>query len=126
MTITISDFALPLVKLYHRTTGICLADNLVLANTACKRLRGLMGRKALAPNEALWLRPCSSVHTFWMRFAIDVLWLDRQLRIVKIIPNLRPFRLTLPASQAVSIIELPAHSIRQHDLNVGDALRVEK
>ena len=114
------------MKLYHQATRICLADNLVLANTALQRLRGLMGRKALAPNEALWLRPCSSIHTFWMRFAIDVIWLDRKLRIVKLVPNLRPFRLTLPASQAASVIELPAHSIAQHNLRVGDDLRVEK
>lgn len=103
-----------------------MADNLVLANTALRRLRGLMGRKALAPNEALWLRPCNSIHTFWMRFAIDVVWLDRKLRIVKLVRNLRPFRLTLPASQAASIIELPAYSIAQHNLRVGDELRVEK
>jgi uncharacterized protein len=122
--ITTSDpIGLP-VKLYHQATGICLTNNLILANTALKRLRGLMGRKALAPNEALWLRPCNSVHTFWMRFAIDVLWLDRQLRIVKLVSNLRPFRLTLPASQAASVIELPAHSIAQY--NLGDHLRIEK
>lgn len=103
-----------------------MVSNLVLANTAWKRLRGLMGRRALAPDEALWLRPCNSIHTFWMRFAIDVIWLDRKLRIVKIVKNLRPFRLTWPASQATSIIELPAHSIARHALCVGDELRVEK
>ena len=124
--ITTSDLALPLLKLYHRATGICLADNLVLANTALKRLRGLIGRQALAPNEALWLRPCNGIHTFWMRFAIDVIFVDRQLRIVKLVENIRPFRLTLPAAQAASVIEMPAHTISQHNLRCGDELRVEK
>jgi len=119
----VSQFKL---KLYHQATGICLADNLVLANTALKRLRGLMGRKGLSVNEALWLRPCNSIHTFWMRFAIDVLFLDRQLRIVKLVENLRPFRLTLPATRAASVIELPAHAIARHHLRLGDELRVEK
>lgn len=103
-----------------------MAHNLVLANTALKRLLGLMGRKALAPNEALWLRPCNSVHTFWMRFAIDVIWLDRKFRIVKLVSNLRPFRLTWPATQASSVIELPAHSITKFQIQVGDELRIEK
>lgn len=103
-----------------------MADQLVLANTARARLRGLLGRRSLAPNEALWLRPCSSVHTFWMLFAIDVVFLDRQLRIVKLVENLRPFRLTWPAPHTTSVIELPAHAISQHHLQLGDQLRVEK
>lgn len=85
-----------------------------------------MGRKTLPAQEALWLRPCNSIHTFWMRFAIDVLFLDRQLRIVKLIENLRPFRLTLPSPHAASVIEMPAHSISQYNLRLGDELRVEK
>lgn len=103
-----------------------MADHLVLANTAWTRLRGLLGRRSLAPNEALWMRPCSSVHTFWMLFAIDVVFLDRQLRIVKLVENLRPFRLTWPAPHTASVIELPAHAIARHNLQIGDELRVEK
>jgi uncharacterized membrane protein (UPF0127 family) len=103
-----------------------MAENLVLANTALKRLRGLLGRSSLAPHEALWLRPCNSIHTFWMRFAIDVIFLDRTLRIVKMVENLRPFRLTRPAWQAASVIEMAAHSISRLDLHIGDELRVEK
>jgi uncharacterized protein len=114
------------LKLYHRSTGVCLAENLILANTALKRLRGLLGRVALAPHEALWLRPCNSIHTFWMLFAIDVIFLDRTLRIVKLVENLRPFRLTRPARQAGSVIEMAAHSISRFDLRVGDELRVTK
>lgn len=103
-----------------------MSENLVLANTATKRFLGLMGRKALAPNEALWLRPCSSIHTFWMRFAIDVIYVNRQLQIVKLIENVRPFRLTLPVKHTASVIEMSVNSISQHNLQVGDVLRVEK
>lgn len=117
---------MPHLKLYHRSSGVCLAENLVLANTALKRLRGLLGRSSLAPHEALWLRPCNSIHTFWMRFAIDVIFVDRQLRIVRLVENLRPFRLTRPSWQAASVIEMAAHSISHFALQVGDELRVEK
>src|SRR5262249_33132053 len=83
------------MKIYHRATGRCLAEEVALANTFFKRLRGLMfRRRRLAEAEALWLRPCNGVHTFWMLFAIDVIFLDQQLRIVKLVENMRPFRLT--------------------------------
>ena len=103
-----------------------MAENLVLANTALKRLRGLLGRSSLPLHEALWLRPCNSIHTLWMRFAIDVIFLDRQLRIVRLVENLHPFRLTTPTWQAASVIEMAAHSIARLHLQVGDELRVEK
>lgn len=114
------------LKLYHRSSGVCLAENLVLANTALKRLQGLLGRSSLPLHEALWLRPCNSIHTFWMRFAIDVIFLDRQLHIVHLVENLRPFRLTAPTRQAASVIEMAAHSIARLQLQVGDELRIEK
>lgn len=114
------------LKLYHRSTGVCLAENLILANTALTRLRGLLGRASLAPQEALWLRPCNSVHTWWMRFAIDVIFLDRELRIVRLIENLRPFRLTRPSWQAASVVEMTAHSITRLNLQVGEQLRIVK
>ena len=111
------------MKIYHDATGQCLAERVTLANTFWTRLRGLIGRRRLAPTEALWLRPCNGVHTFWMLFAIDVIFLDRELRVVKLIENLRPFRATLPHGQARSVLELPAHTIARAALKVGDQLR---
>ncbi|NOT64354.1 MAG: DUF192 domain-containing protein [Acidobacteria bacterium] len=110
-------------RLYHTTSGACLAERLEIANTAWTRLCGLMFRRALAQGHALWIRPCNGVHTFWMRFAIDVVYLDREMRIVKLIENLRPFRLTMPQRAARSVIELPAHTIVQTGIQLGDQLR---
>jgi uncharacterized protein len=111
------------IRIYHDATGQCLAERVTLANTFWTRLRGLIGRRRLAPTEALWLRPCNGVHTFWMLFAIDVIFLDRELRVVKLIENLRPFRATLPHGQTRSVLELPAHTIAQTALKIGDRLR---
>jgi uncharacterized membrane protein (UPF0127 family) len=112
------------MKIYHRATGQCLAEEVTLANTFFKRLRGLMFRRSLAAAEAIWLRPCNGVHTFWMLFAIDVIFLDQQLRIVKLIENMRPFRVTAPHLAARSVIEMPAHTISRSSLKVGDQLEI--
>ncbi len=114
------------MKIYHRATGICLAETVVLANTFFTRLRGLMFRRRLAPIEALWLRPCNGVHTFWMFFAIDVIFLDRDMRIVKLVENMRPFRVTKPHLGARSVLEMEAHAISRAGLRVGDQLEVRR
>ena len=112
------------MKIYHRATGQCLAEEVALANTFFKRLRGLMLRRRLAPAEALWLRPSNGVHTFWMLFAIDVIFLDRELRIVKLVENMRPFRVTSPQLAARSVLEMSAHTISRASLKIGDQLEI--
>ena len=115
------------MKLYHLydcATRRCLAGEVALANTFFKRLRGLMFRRRLSPDEAIWLRPCNGVHTFWMLFAIDVIFLDRELRIVKLVENMRPFRVTRPHLAARSVIEMQAHTISRAGLKIGDHLEV--
>lgn len=112
------------MKVYARATGQLLADRVVLANTFFTRLRGLIGRRRLAPADALWLRPCNGVHTWWMHYAIDVIFLDRELRIVKLVENMRPFRLTAPHRAARSVLEMSVHTISQVQLKVGDQLEI--
>jgi uncharacterized protein len=111
------------LQFFRRATGECVAARVTLANTALGRLRGLIGRRGLEPGEALWLRPSSGVHTFGMRFAIDVIFLDRELRVVKLVENMRPFRMTLPHLRAASVLEMAAHSAAGAGLRVGDQLR---
>jgi uncharacterized protein len=113
-----------MMKLYHRATGQCLASRVALANTFFTRLRGLLFRRRLPPDEAIWLRPCNGVHTFWMLFAIDVIFLDRDLRIVKLVENMRPFRVTRPHLGARSVIEMPAFTISRVGLKLGDQVEM--
>lgn len=116
----------PRLRLFHGVSGQCLVERVIVANTAMKRLRGLLGRRALSPDEALWLRPCNGIHTLGMLFAIDAIFLDRELRIVRLIENLKPFRLTRPTLKAHSVLEMAAHSIARLHLQPGDQLRVER
>src|SRR3989304_836287 len=78
----------------HRDRGTVIADNVRLADTSRARRMGLLKQAALAPGEGLWIYPSQAIHTFWMRFPIDVAFLDHHLRIRRVYHRLPPFRLT--------------------------------
>jgi uncharacterized membrane protein (UPF0127 family) len=92
-----------------------------VADTAAKRNKGLLGRECLAPGEGLWIRPCEAVHTFCMRFPIDLVYLDRKNRIRKLVSALPPWRLSA-CLFAHSILELPSGAIRETRTQRGDTL----
>jgi len=83
------------LKVLNLTRGTVLATSLEVADSGPKRNKGLLGRKGLAPGEGLWIIPCESVHTFFMQFPIDLVYLDRQNRIKKIRDSVRPWRLSV-------------------------------
>jgi len=83
---------------------------------------GLLGRRSLAGDEGLLLTPCTSIHTFFMRFPIDILYLDREQVVVKAVRALRPFRLSACLKGGRSTLELPAGAIEASGTQVGDRL----
>jgi uncharacterized membrane protein (UPF0127 family) len=87
-------------------------------------LNNLLGRADLAPTEALWIRPCNNIHTFFMRFAIDCIFVDRQMEIKKIVTNVRPFRLVGPYWRTASVIEVCSGFAEMKKLKIGDKLYV--
>jgi uncharacterized membrane protein (UPF0127 family) len=112
------------LRIINQSRGIVLATMAELADTAPSRSKGLLGRDSLAKGEALWIVPCESVHTFFMRFALDLVYLDRSRRIIKIRTNVQPWRLSA-CLRAHSIIELAAGSIDPKGTAVGDQLAFE-
>jgi uncharacterized membrane protein (UPF0127 family) len=89
------------------------------------RLRGLLRRAALPEGEALAIEPCTSIHTFFMRFAIDVAFLSREGRVVRAISDLNPWRATRIHASAALAVELPAGTLRRTGTIEGDALAFE-
>jgi uncharacterized membrane protein (UPF0127 family) len=79
-----------------------------LANNPLTRLRGLLGRKGLEEGCGLWISPCNSIHMLGMRFAIDAVFLSKNMQIVRIVPELGPWRAVWPVSGAHSVVELPS------------------
>ena len=85
----------------NERTGEVVAHDVEIADTRATRRRGLLGRDRLAPGSALVISPCLAVHTAFMRFAIDVVFLDRDDRVVKVSPEVRPFRTRLRDRKSV-------------------------
>jgi uncharacterized membrane protein (UPF0127 family) len=92
-----------------------------VADRPLSRLRGLMGRRALAPGEGLLLRPTPSIHTWFMRFAIDAVFLDSELRVLGVRPELGPWRFA-GRRQTRAVLELAGGEARRIGLEPGAVL----
>jgi len=112
------DIRLQVSNLTRRTV---LATLMEVADSGPKRNKGLLGRERLSPGEGLWIRPCEAVHTFFMQFPIDLVYLDRKNRIRKLRSDVPPWRLSACFS-AHSVLELPAGIIRNTETERGDTL----
>ena len=88
------------------------------------RLLGLLARRALQADEALYLAPCASVHTFFMRYSIDVAFIDREGRVLKLVSHLKPFR-AASCWSAHGAVELAAGGAARHGITKGSLLAVE-
>ena len=114
------------MKINNATRGIVLAQEAIIADKLWMRVKGLLGKKALAKGCGLVLKPCNSIHTFFMLFSIDVLFVDRVGRVVKALSNLKPFCLTSIYFNAYLAVELPAGLIQASGTTEGDILRLEE
>jgi uncharacterized protein len=95
-----------------------------VADTSEKRRVGLLRHERLAPGEGLWIVPCESVHTFFMKFAIDLVYVDRKRKVRKVRNAVPPWRLSACLS-AHSILELPAGTVERTGTQAGDELVIE-
>ena len=98
-----------------------LADRAGVANTPETRNRGLLKHTSLAKGDGLWISPTQAVHMFFMKFALDLVYLDRQKKVVKVRTNVKPWRLSA-SLRAHSVLELPVGTIEESRTTVGDQL----
>jgi uncharacterized membrane protein (UPF0127 family) len=111
---------------FNRTRQAYLATRLCIAATHWSRLWGLMGRDAgsFPAGQGLWIVPSRGVHTFAMRFPIDVVYLDNDRVVVHLEENLQPWRLAPLRMQARSVIELPPQTLHATGTGVGDTIEI--
>jgi uncharacterized membrane protein (UPF0127 family) len=113
------------LRVTNVTRGTLLAERADVADTAFKTRAGLRRHAALGPSEGLWIAVCEAVHTFGMRFPIDVAFLDRKKRVVKTRSNVLRGRIAF-SLRAHSVLELPAGTLDQTGTQAGDQLAFEK
>ncbi len=106
--------------------SVTVGSKIGLADTSMTRLFGLLGRNGLEPGAGILIRPSSGVHTMGMRFAIDVIALDRDLRVLKLWPRLRPWRVTSVSLKTHSVLELAPGQIEQCGIEPGDCLAINE
>ena len=109
----------------NQTRQTVLADAAEIADSSAKRRTGLLKHERLAPGEGLWIVPCESVHTFFMKFPIDLIYLDKQLKVLKVRNAVPAWRLSLCRS-AHSVLELPAGRAAETGAMAGDTLSIDK
>ncbi len=103
--------------------GTTVVERLHVARKARDRMRGLLGRDALPEDEGMWLPACRLIHTFRMRFPIDVVYLDEQLEVCKVVEGLRPGRVSACLS-AESVLELSSGTALRRGLRRGVRLEI--
>jgi uncharacterized membrane protein (UPF0127 family) len=111
-------------RIVNTRTGEVVADRAILADNPFTRMRGLLARRSLPAGEAIILKPASSIHTMFMLFSIDVVFLDRSDVVLKVVPNLSTFRFSA-ARGGHTVIEMAGKALADFDLEVGDRLTFE-
>ena len=113
------------LRVSNQTRGCQLADRADIADTSAKRRTGLLKHSGLQAGEGLWIAPCEAVHTFMMKFPIDVVFLNRKRKILKVRPNMVRSRIAI-SFLAHSVLELPAGTLDHTGTEAGDQLEFEK
>lgn len=109
----------------NQTRRTVVADRAEMADTSEKRRTGLLKHARLDAGEGLWIVPCESVHTFFMKFAIDLVYLDKNLKVKKVRSAVPAWRMSACLT-AHSVLELPAGTAERTNMAVGDVLEIEK
>jgi len=113
------------VKLVNRRNGAILAARVERASRLWERMRGLLGRRELPQGDALAIEPCNSIHTFFMAFAIDAAFLDRNGKVIRALSDLQPYRASRIHPTAAQVVELPAGTLARTDTRAGDEVGFE-
>ncbi|HEY9719561.1 MAG TPA: DUF192 domain-containing protein [Trichormus sp.] len=112
----------PLYTFVNRTKSATLATKGRLADTWFARMRGLLGTNKIEQGEGLFLMPCNSIHMFWMKYAIDAIFVDRHGKVVAVVSNIKPWQMSAVYWQAKNCLELPPGTICDTGTDVGDQL----
>lgn len=110
------------MKVINKTKNKVVCNNCSLADTFITRVVGLIGRKELKKDEGLVITKCRSIHSFFMKFPICAIFIDRDGKVVKILDNFKPYRVSGYYYKADKVIELPAGKAAETKTEIGDTI----
>jgi uncharacterized membrane protein (UPF0127 family) len=113
---------MPVFKAVNLTTQKELGKRIRKAVTFFQRTRGLLGQTEIKENEGLYIPACRSIHTFFMSFPIDVLFIDNDNRVIRMIPSLMPFRIAFGPKKTAGVLELPPGMLKHNRCVAGDKI----
>ena len=113
------------MKLVNRTNNKVLANHTELADTFLSRLIGLIGKRELV-DQALIIKRAKQVHTFFMSFPIDLIFLDEKWIVVRSFSSMKPFRISPRIRNSHLVVELPSGSVRKSETSIGDILAISQ
>lgn len=113
-----------MASLRRQNSDEVLLGDLQIAKALYPRMKGLLGTSSLGENQGLWIHRCNSVHTFFMNYAIDIVFLDRHLKVRAVKANVQPGRVVWPNWYSTSVVEMKAGRAAELNLKPGDQLHV--
>jgi uncharacterized membrane protein (UPF0127 family) len=111
------------MRIINTRNGSEIASSLKITKNFFQRMKGLIGRDSIKEGEALFIKPCKSIHTFGMKFKIDAIFLDKENKVIALKKDLKPNRLSPIYLKASSVIELPSGTIDKAEIKIEDKLK---
>lgn len=112
------------MRILNTGKNTVLAEEARIADSFFARLKGLIGHKSLNNGEALVLKPSNSIHSLFMRFTIDAVFVDKDGRVIAALRSFKPFRLSRIYWHSCMVIELPENTIRSTHTEPGDTIQI--
>ncbi len=111
-------------KLKKKHDGREILISIQIADTFLDRMIGLLGTSTLPDGHGLWIKRCNSIHTFFMKYSIDCIFLDSELKVVSLVSNVKPWKIVWPQMRTQSVIEMTAGQLNKMNLSLGEELYV--
>jgi len=108
------------------TRGVRVTQCGRIADNPWTKLIGLLRDRTLEFGDGMWLKPCNSIHSFGMRFTFDAIFLDKNLRVVHLVCEMKPWRISRMVFSAHSVLEVPAGMICQSATDLGDQFEMQR
>jgi uncharacterized membrane protein (UPF0127 family) len=106
------------------TRGVTLATRARVADSILTRVVGLLRDRGLEEGDGLWISPCNSIHSIAMKFVFDAIFLDRELKVVHLMQEMKPWRISPIKASAHTVLELPAGAIARSGTQIGDQFKI--